>query len=112
MRWEIIPDKFFLGAGGSIYFFIVKIETDDRKWYINNVIDSDQDASITEVKYEPAGTALSLSATNKISQNLELQATLGVNSGNSINVFEPSARMPPQNGGFFGFTNILLTLKF
>jgi len=47
---------------------------------------------------------------------MELQAALGVDSNNSVNVFKSDIGFPPgddrASGGFFSLANILLTLKF
>jgi len=109
MRWAVVPDKFFLSAGGEIRFFLVKILTTDYQTYLDDVLDTDSKKREFRNEFLSAETALRLGFAFCLSENLEIQATLGVDSNNRINVFNTDIF---NRRGFLGFANILATMKF
>ena len=109
MKWEMVPEKLFLNAGGAIRFFRVDFMSEERTTYSYTVLEGEvADRKETEVRntFEPAQTILSLGVTFNPTKNIGLQATLGIAS-NTVNVFHIN-----PNDGFFNFSNILLTVKF
>jgi len=110
MQWDIIPSRLFLNVGGNLAIFETIFTVGDRGTYENDK--EKADAGYTEInnRFEAASTALYVGLTFNITQNLELQAAMGVDSNNNINVF--SSSITNGRGGFLNFGNILLTLKF
>jgi len=109
MRWAVVPDKFFLSAGGSISFFQINTETIYRQIYVNDKKDETKDVTFEREEFINAYTILTIGASFNITPNFEIQANLGVDSTNSISVFEPNVT---DRRALFGFANIMLTMQF
>jgi hypothetical protein len=120
MRWEIIPVRLFLNAGGRLAVFEATFTTIEKAYYENGVENKtdpgyDRGKYITN-KFVPAETNLYLGVTFNLTANVELQAALGVDSNNNINVFDSSLVTSSKEafgrGGLINFGNILVSLKF
>jgi hypothetical protein len=107
MQWEVVPDKFFLNLGSGIRFFQSVFYTRDR---IRNFEGEEVEGSrevLVRNTFSPAETSMYLGITFRPTVNMELQAVLGVDMNNSVNVF-----LPDRLRGLFGFSNIMATWKF
>jgi len=110
MQWEIFPSRLFLNAGGKLTIFEASYKTLDRELYANDVVNEADAYKKIDNEFVPAVTDLYLGVTFNLTPNMELQAALGIDSGNNINVF--SSSINDARGGFLNFGNILVTLKF
>ena len=116
MQWALIPERLFLNSGCKIRILDIMTKTTDRKSYDNDVEDETKREKRTNNEFGYANTKLYMGVTFNITKNIDLQAALGVDSNNSINVFSSNIAFPPgddrASGGLFNLANILLTLRF
>ena len=118
MQWEIIPSRLSLNAGARLRVFLAEIKSEDRKVFNNGEENPDDDYNeiFKENRFNTAGTNLYIGLTFNITKNLELQAAMGVDSGNNLNVFGTNFTSGTSDsgssGGLINFGNILLALKF
>jgi len=121
MQWEIVPSRLFLNAGGKLSVFEAYFNTVEKAYYENDVENKtgnfDRGKYIENI-FLPAETTLYLGVTFNLTANIELQAALGMDSNNNINVFYNSFSTDNRNrpgggtGGFINFGNILVALKY
>ena len=109
MQWAVVPDRFFLNAGGAIGLGTITLRTVDHRTY--------NQGAVVPVPMPPrtarysifsrAETTMLLGFTFNPTPNIELQAMGGVNSvDNAIRVFDASA------DGFLRFASILGKVRF
>jgi hypothetical protein len=122
MQWAIVPERLFLNTGCAIRVFKITSSTEDKKSYAGDVEDETKKDKVINNEFGNASTNLYLGVTFNFTKNLALQAALGVDSNNSVNVFRSDARFSTNDpsdpnyrnltGGLFNFANILVTLQF
>ena len=112
MQWAIIPSMLFLNAGGKLAAFQATFTTSDRTEYNNDVevVNSERAGKFINNQFVAARTTLYLGVTLFL-KDVELQAAMGVDSNNNINVFSNSVGVT-GSGGAFNFFNVLASLKF
>jgi hypothetical protein len=112
MQWAIVPDKFYLNAGGHIQFLAVNMETSVIDTYDRDSKVGDTTKSIKNT-FEGASTALSVGVTFNVTPNLGLQAMSGVGIGtnNNISVFG-TGNTAGNTNGLAVFSQIMVTVKF
>jgi len=114
MQWEIVPSRLFLNVGGKLAVFQAIYTIMDRNEYENDEVKANSKYRQIDNRFYSAATNLYLGLTFNLTPNIELQAALGVDSNNNINVFSSSFdnRTGTGVGGFINFGNILVALKY
>lgn len=117
MQYAIVPQKLFLNVGCAVMILSVETTNTDRKVYANDVENKSLAEKRVYIESNFASTDLYLGVTFNPTANVGIQAALGVDSGNSVNIFKPGVSLPfpdkvQATGGFINFANILMTLKF
>ena len=112
LQWAIVPSRLFLNVGGQLRILTAKYINEEKKHYTSGTEDNNDPYPYTDkrAEYNQAGTNLYLGLTFDINKNLQLQALMGVDSGNNLNLF--SSNFSANAGGLINFGNILLALKF
>ena len=109
MQWGIVPDKFFLNAGGSINLGSMNFNTTETLTFVQGEKDS-ANPLVKEINntFENASTSLSIGFTFFPAQYISFQAICGVDSiTNNVNIFDTNAAR-----GLGVFSKILATVKF
>ena len=106
MKWAVVPNKFFLNAGGIVSFGGLSLEKTESKEYEQDKETASKRATTFKNIFNGASTQLSLGVTLSPVEHLSLQAVCGVDAGNSVNTFSTN------NTGFLNFAHILVMVKF
>jgi len=112
LQWAIVPDKFFLNAGGDIKFFDLRLKTKTINQYANDSKTGDPAVKAIDNTFDGASTKLYLGITFNPTPNLGIQAMSGVGiNTNQISVFDSDTSMG-KTGGLAVFSQIMATVKF
>ncbi|MCL2193658.1 MAG: hypothetical protein FWB78_09715 [Treponema sp.] len=102
MQWAVVPERFFLNAGGIVQFGGVSFESAENTEYNDGArVEGSGFRSVNRMFYD-ANTALSVGVTFQITPNVGVQANSGVEAGNVANFF----------GSLTSFSEILATIRF
>jgi hypothetical protein len=117
MNWEVVPNRFFLNAGADIKILEAYFETLERTEYRQGELQEGSEYNWFFNEFNTAVTTLFLGATFRVNRHIELQAALGVDTHNTINLFNPNINFDSKGfgraeGGLFGFANIMATVRF
>jgi len=107
LMWEIVPEKFFLNAGGNIGFGSLNFSTTTSETFANGSKAANSDSEEVDNNFTSANTRLNIGCTFNITPNFTVQAICGVDAGNVINTFSTS-----RTNGLAAFSEILATIKF
>ena len=106
LKWAVVPEKFFLNAGGSIMFFNILANRTFTDTYVNNSKSGDTVKRV-RTDFDGASTSLMLGFTFNPTVNLSFQAMGGVDiTTNNVKTFDNTA------DGLAVFSRIMATLKF
>ena len=106
MKWDIVSDKLSLNVGATISFGQPEWTTVNTVDYDQGKEDADSAGKIVNNEYYGASTILSLGFSFSPTTNVEIQAMCGVDTDNSVGVFNPTST------GLATFSKILVSLKF
>jgi len=108
MIWSIVPDRLNLNMGGKLAFGAPSFTVRNEKWYDQGEEDASKAQKIIQDNFTNGGatTKLFLGVTVSPIKNIALQAVCGVDTGNSISLFNINTT------GFLYFANILATVQF
>ena len=105
MQWAIVPQKFFLNAGGSLGFGKITFNTTESVIYEQGNEKEKSAVKAIENQFDHASTSLSAGVTFNPTANLGFQASCGLDTDNVVNVFDAGK-------GLAVFSQILAMVKF
>ena len=107
LQWAVVPDRFFLNAGGLVEFGRVHFETIDFAEYADNVRVAGSSGRIVDHSFFAASTMLRAGVTFQMTPNFGIQANSGIDTNNVVNLFNTGS-----TNGLAAFSEILVTARF